>query len=494
MTIQQSGSNFSESPASAVNIQADTFGHSRPRRLLRKHESLLLICQVLGNSAVVALALIFCTLYKMQDVPSLYRLLLVIAVFTVFVVYPLSGVYKQTEKFYTMAFRISIAWMATIAVLIVLAFLTKTSELYSREVIITWFLAVALVQVPLLRLNYFAVSMYRKNHTKPINTLIIGLGRTARTFSQKIHNNHWIPDKVIGMVNGYDTDIPESISQQLTFPLLGEMQNIENIIKQHKIKRIYISLPLKYAARVEALNEQLLDCHVDVIWVLDITDWKLMNHSIREVAGMPLLSLNESPITVSRVMIRIKHLSDKIIAATMLFALAPLMITIALAVKFTSAGPVLFKQKRHGYDGKEIFIWKYRSMRLHDDADVKQATKGDDRITKVGAFIRRTSIDELPQLFNVLQGSMSLVGPRPHAIAHNDYYSDKISTYMARHRIKPGITGLAQISGCRGETETVEKMQKRVEFDMQYINHWSLWEDFKILVKTPLSLVSKDIY
>jgi len=176
VTIQQSGSNFSESPASAVDIQADTFGHSRPRRLLRKHESLLLICQVLGNSAVVALALIFCTLYKMQDVPSLYRLLLVIAVFTVFVVYPLSGVYKQTEKFYTMAFRISIAWMATIAVLIVLAFLTKTSELYSREVIITWFLVVGLVQVPLLRLNYFAVSMYRKNHTKPINNTIFTIG------------------------------------------------------------------------------------------------------------------------------------------------------------------------------------------------------------------------------------------------------------------------------------------------------------------------------
>lgn len=494
MTIHESESDFSVPPAIATDPQANIFGHSRPRRLLRKHESLLLVCQVLGNSAVVALALVICTLFKMQDMSSLYRLLLVIAVFTVLVVYPLSGVYKQTDKFYTMAFRISIAWAATVGVLIVLAFLTKTSELYSREIIITWFLSVGLLQVPLLRLNYFAVSMYRKNHTKPINTLIIGLGRTARSFSQKIHNNYWIPDKVIGMVNGYDSDIPETISKQLTFPLLGEMQNIENIIKQHQIKRIYISLPLKYAARVEALNDQLLDCHVDVIWVLDITDWKLMNHSIREVAGMPLLSLNESPITASRVMIRIKHVLDKIIAATMLFVLAPLLIAIALAVKLTSPGPVIFKQKRHGYDGVEIFIWKFRSMRMHDDTDVKQATKGDDRITKVGAFIRRTSIDELPQLFNVLQGSMSLVGPRPHAVAHNDFYSEKISTYMARHRIKPGITGLAQISGCRGETETIEKMQKRVEFDMQYINHWSLWEDFKILVKTPLSLVSKDVF
>jgi putative colanic acid biosysnthesis UDP-glucose lipid carrier transferase len=171
-----------------------------------------------------------------------------------------------------------------------------------------------------------------------------------------------------------------------------------------------------------------------------------------------------------------------------------LLLATALAVKLSSPGPVLFKQKRHGWNGKVIKVWKFRSMRVHADAQVKQASRQDPRITRVGAFIRRTSIDELPQLFNVLQGHMSLVGPRPHAVAHNDYYTGKIDAYMARHRIKPGITGLAQISGARGETETLDKMEKRVELDLAYINNWSIWLDIKILIKTPFTLLSKDIY
>ena len=260
------------------------------------------------------------------------------------------------------------------------------------------------------------------------------------------------------------------------------------------MKSVYISLPLKHAAKVEELNERLLDSQADVIWILDVSDWKLMNHSVREIAGMPLLSLNESPINVSRIQIRIKHFLDKFIALGMAVVLSPMLIAAALAVKLSSPGPVLFKQKRHGFNGEEISIYKFRSMRMHDDKEVKQAQKGDDRITKVGAFLRRTSIDELPQLLNVLEGSMSLVGPRPHAVAHNDFYSEKISKYMARHRIKPGITGLAQISGCRGETETVDKMEQRVKYDMEYINNWTLASDFKILIKTPLSLFSKEIY
>lgn len=177
-----------------------------------------------------------------------------------------------------------------------------------------------------------------------------------------------------------------------------------------------------------------------------------------------------------------------------IIALSPILLIIALAVKINSPGPVFFKQDRHGWNGKVIKVWKFRSMRVHDDRDVKQASRNDSRITAVGRFIRRTSLDELPQLFNVLQGHMALVGPRPHAVAHNNYYSGKILAYMARHRIKPGITGLAQISGCRGETDTIDKMQRRVEIDLQYINSWSLWLDLKILVKTPFTLLSKDIY
>jgi len=174
--------------------------------------------------------------------------------------------------------------------------------------------------------------------------------------------------------------------------------------------------------------------------------------------------------------------------------LSPLLLLFALLIKLTSPGPVIFKQDRHGWNGEVIKVWKFRSMRVHDDHEVRQASRNDSRITPVGRFIRRTSIDELPQLFNVLQGHMALVGPRPHAIAHNDYYSGKIRAYMARHRIKPGITGLAQVNGCRGETETLEKMQQRVDIDLRYINTWSLWLDIKILLKTPFTLLSKDIY
>ena len=185
---------------------------------------------------------------------------------------------------------------------------------------------------------------------------------------------------------------------------------------------------------------------------------------------------------------------ERSLSLAAIICLSPLLAAIALAAKLSSPGPILFKQHRHGWNGKVIKVWKFRSMQVHDDKHVKQASRNDSRVTAVGRFIRRTSLDELPQLFNVLHGDMALVGPRPHAVAHNDYYTGKIHAYMARHRIKPGITGLAQISGCRGETDTIEKMQKRVEIDLDYINNWSLWLDIKIMIKTPLTLISKDIY
>jgi len=179
-----------------------------------------------------------------------------------------------------------------------------------------------------------------------------------------------------------------------------------------------------------------------------------------------------------------------------LVVLSPIMIAAALAVKATSPGPVFFHQERHGLDGKIIRILKFRTMRVHEEeaGKITQATVNDARLTRVGAFMRKTSIDELPQLLNVLKGDMSLVGPRPHAREHNHYYADKIVAYMSRHRILPGMTGLAQVNGCRGETETLEKMEKRVEYDLTYINNWSIWLDIRILVKTVCTLLSKNAY
>ena len=238
----------------------------------------------------------------------------------------------------------------------------------------------------------------------------------------------------------------------------------------------------------------LLGANVDVVWVPDLNSLTLLNHSVKVVDGLPAIYLNESPLTSRPTAALSKSLMEKSVALLAIILLSPVLAIIALAVKINSPGPVFFKQDRHGWNGKVIQVWKFRSMRVHDDKEVKQASRNDSRITPVGRFIRRTSLDELPQLFNVLQGRMALVGPRPHAVAHNNFYSGKILAYMARHRIKPGITGLAQISGCRGETDTIDKMQRRVEIDLQYINSWSLWLDLKILVKTPFTLLSKDIY
>ncbi|MCV6614108.1 MAG: undecaprenyl-phosphate glucose phosphotransferase, partial [Cellvibrionaceae bacterium] len=281
-----------------------------------------------------------------------------------------------------------------------------------------------------------------------------------------------------------------------SYTLVNDTETLVKLVKSTGIKRVYIALPMLLSQQVSKLNVELMDHNVDVIWAPDIYALNLVNHSVREVSGVPIISLNESPLTSSRLSTVVKDVMDRTLAALALLTLAPVMLIIAGLVKLSSKGPVIFKQQRHGWDGSIIEVWKFRSMRLHDESDgeVKQATKDDDRITPIGKFIRRTSLDELPQFINVLQGRMSLVGPRPHAVSHNHFYSQKINSYLARHRIKPGITGLAQISGCRGETETIDKMQERVEYDLAYINNWSLWLDLKILIKTPFTLFAKDIY
>lgn len=234
--------------------------------------------------------------------------------------------------------------------------------------------------------------------------------------------------------------------------------------------------------------------NVDVIWAPDIFGVSLLNYSIREVAGVPLISLSETPMIGSSALT--KAVMDYCVASVALIMLGPLMLITAALIKVTSPGPVLFRQLRHGIDGQVFSVLKFRSMRLHDEGPDKltQATKHDTRITAVGRFIRKTSIDELPQLFNVLAGDMSIVGPRPHAVVHNEFYSDKIRAYMSRHRVKPGLTGLAQVNGLRGETASVEQMARRVQYDLSYINNWSIWLDFKIMLRTAFVVIGKDVY
>ncbi len=419
-----------------------------------------------------------------------YRLLMVLTVMGSIPVYSLLRVYQKNLSYFAGLTRVLSAWLVLLGLLGAIAFITKTSDDYSREVLLLWTVLGALLQSVVFLLLHSVSRRYEAGLRKKRRAMIIGTRDSALLLAEKITRERGEP--LVGLVASDEYD-PE-VDGRPIYPVLGKVANLRSLINEHQVTRLYIALPLKQAEQIEALYIDLLDMNVDVVWVPDLVDMVLLNQSVAEIAGMPAIHLNESPLTAYPSAILVKALIDRVLAFLALVAFSPLLITVALAIKLTSRGPVIFKQLRHGCNGQIIEVWKFRSMRMHQDKQVKQATREDPRITAVGRFIRRTSIDELPQFFNVLQGSMSLVGPRPHAVAHNDYYADKINAYMARHRIKPGITGLAQVSGCRGETETIEKMQKRVELDLAYINKWSVWLDIKILLKTPFTLFSKDIY
>ncbi|MFJ2467115.1 undecaprenyl-phosphate glucose phosphotransferase [Pseudomonas sp. NPDC087615] len=417
-----------------------------------------------------------------------YRMCATLAVLASVPAYTFSGVYRKRDNYLTGLGRLLMGWSMTMAALAFIAFVCKADELFSRQVILSWavygFLGQALLYAPLHAFSKF----YQRSRKSEHKTLIVGTGELALGLAKKLNQLENLP--LVGLVSNGDLPALDSDAPRI----VGAQEELLALIEAHDIRRLYITLPLCEAAKIEAMYVDLLGANVDVVWVPDLNSLTLLNHSVKVVDGLPAIYLNESPLTSRPTAALSKSLMEKSVALLAIILLSPVLLVIALAVKFNSPGPVFFKQDRHGWNGKVIKVWKFRSMRMHDDREVKQASRNDSRITAVGRFIRRTSLDELPQLFNVLQGHMALVGPRPHAVAHNHFYSGKILAYMARHRIKPGITGLAQISGCRGETDTIDKMQKRVEIDLQYINSWSLWLDLKILVKTPFTLLSKDIY
>lgn len=466
--------------------QSDAFGPRESRTV--EWRGLTFWGQWLVAVSLQLLLLSVLALLKTGELETHYRVMGVFVLLASVPTYSLMRVYHKQHGYLIGLGRLLAAWLVLLAGLIAAGFVTKTSELFSREVILTWSLLGFVLQATCYVPLHYLSRRYQQRQQATLTSLIIGTGELAMNLADKLVRHKSEP--MLGLVASSDELPPDDN----LYPIIGTLAHLRDLIASLRIRRLYIALPLAEAELVEGLYIDLLDASVDVIWLPDLHSLTLLNHSVSEIEGLPAIHLNESPLTSYPTAALSKALMDRTVALLAILALSPLLLATAFAVKRSSPGPVLFKQKRHGWNGKIIKVWKFRSMRLHADAQVKQASREDPRITRVGRFIRRTSIDELPQLFNVLQGHMSLVGPRPHAVAHNDYYTGKIDAYMARHRIKPGITGLAQISGCRGETETIDKMEKRVELDLAYINNWSLWLDIKILIKTPFTLLSKDIY
>lgn len=464
----------------------------RKKRLLQNHDTLVQWIQQIANLLAVAGSLVLLTWWRDGEVGVQYRTMLAFALMLMVITYHLFGVLRRFDSVLGGIQHLARAWGVVVIVLAWVAFLTRTSESYSREVIVYWALLSFIFQAIIFLITFEAYKIYRLKYRQRIPALIIGTGAVAHHLAGSISNNIWLNDKIVGVINYGDDD--EHDWQCERTPLLGNHKNLMKVIEQQRIRRVYVALPFNMVHLIKGIQDELFDSNIDLVWAPDIFEFQLLNHSVREVAGVPLLNLNETPLMAGGPAF-MKSMMDKCIAIAAIIMLSPILIAAALAVKITSPGPMIFKQIRDGWDGSKFYVYKFRSMYVHQPEQVvKQATKGDPRITRVGAFLRKSSIDELPQLFNVLEGSMSLVGPRPHAVSHNEYYSDKVRAYLARHRIKPGMTGLAQINGFRGETDTLEAMNKRVELDLEYISNWSPLLDIKILFLTPFTLFSKNAY
>ncbi len=298
----------------------------------------------------------------------------------------------------------------------------------------------------------------------------------GRRLAESFVAEPWLGYEVAGIYHDPTADDPAS-------QWAGDLSTLVDEAREGKIHNVYIAMAMSDEDRMRQLVRDLSDTTCSVMLIPDVFTFNILHSRVQEVHGVPVVPLFDTPLSgVNRLL---KRLEDIVLASLILLLISPALCAIAAAVKLTSSGPVIFRQTRYGMDGKPIKVWKFRSMKvMENDAVVTQATKEDPRVTPVGSFLRRTSLDELPQFINVLTGGMSIVGPRPHAVAHNEEYRTLIEGYMLRHKVKPGITGWAQINGWRGETDTLEKMEKRVEFDLEYIREWSLWLDIKIVLLT----------
>jgi len=384
-----------------------------------------------------------------------------------------------------------LSWMAGIFGVIIFLFFSKTSLDISRLIIGSWvvFNCIALAG---WRLIFYVFLFQRRRagfYTKKV--AILGLTPSGEMLADQFVNK---PETGYTLVGFYDERVSSRQESKYSKQVLGGINAGVEHAKAGKIDVIYIALPLAAQKRIESILRTLGDTTVDVFLVPDFFTFNLLNSRLSQVGSIQTISVYQSPMKgPSRLL---KRMEDILGAALILTLISLPMLFIALLVKLDSPGPVLFKQMRYGLDGLPIKVWKFRSMRCMDNGGVvQQAVQGDVRITRLGGFLRRTSLDELPQFINVLTGSMSLVGPRPHAVAHNEEYRQLVDFYMLRHMVKPGITGWAQINGWRGETDTIDKMEKRVEFDLEYIRNWSVGFDVKIIILTVFKgFVHKNAY
>ena len=426
---------------------------------------------------------------------SYAAVLLFFGVLTV-LIFQVLGVYA--EEIFSNLFRFRMMFFAWSAAFCLLLFMHHALAIFSFmpwPVLGLWFL-LTLLAFYAERLLLLVIYRYWMREGQFLqNAVILGATENGLRLSEYMLRQRDIRSGLIGFIDDRLERLPDTLGG---LPLLGDTRDLERLVREERVTQVLVALPWSAESRIGQVVRELRKLPINVLLVPDMLAFRHARNRITEVAGLPMFNVSERPLDGWSP--SIKRLEDIVLALLALFATLPVMLLVALAIKLDSPGPVLFRQKRYGYNNKLIEVLKFRSMysNLADANAERQTTRGDARITRVGRFIRKTSLDELPQLFNVLLGSMSMVGPRPHATATKAagiLFEEAVKEYTSRHRVKPGITGWAQINGYRGETDTLEKIQKRVEFDLQYIEQWSVWFDLYILFRTlPAVIFTREAY
>jgi Undecaprenyl-phosphate glucose phosphotransferase len=441
--------------------------------------------------ALVAVATLYATVFAFgSSFDPLSSGIAVVAVVCLVLVQPPREVTTQlTSPRMSAVVEVIFRWFLVLALLLGIAYVTRSPlQTYPRRVFLTWAAATPalLIATTLMMQEFMRGFLMRAFNTR--SAVIAGYNGASVQLARRLKQNPGSRLEVTGFFDDRSTD---RLGMEPDASLIGPLADLGDYVKKNRTDVIFIALPIRHLKRVINLLDDLRDTTASIYYVPDIFVFDLVQARSGEILGIPVVAMCETPFYGYRGVA--KRLTDITLSLIVLLLLLPLLAFVAALVKCTSAGPIIFKQRRYGLDGREIAVYKFRTMKVTEDGpSIRQASKADDRITPIGAVLRRSSLDELPQLINVLQGRMSLVGPRPHAVAHNEEYRKLIKGYMIRHKVLPGITGLAQVNGCRGETSKLEDMEARVNYDLEYLRHWSPMLDIKIMLLTLVRLFRDD--
>ncbi|QQX88914.1 undecaprenyl-phosphate glucose phosphotransferase [Cupriavidus necator] len=445
----------------------------------RHHDQLALMVRLLDAGAIWLAAILATEVRFASAHAPIHLFVQYFGCAIAFIVFPGFDLYSswRGRSLFSLATRLLSAWSLVWLISILLTYLLHQADSLSRLWMVYWY-AFSLAGLLGLRVaSRVVLNLLRVTGANSKRVLIVGYGRTGQEMYRRATAGHATGFKISGIYAPEGEPTPEGRRR------ITDSAQIPEFARDQGIDEIWLTLPMSEFRLMQEINFSLRNDFIDIKWMPSVLDFDLLNHNVGNFLGMPAVEMNRPPALGVRG--TIKAIFDRTFAALVLIALSPLFLIIGLLIKRDSLGPVFFKQERLGMDGRVIHVYKFRSMKVHaEHGTVTQATKGDSRITPIGAFLRRTSLDELPQFINVLRGEMSVVGPRPHAMAHNNMYKEQLDFYMLRHRVKPGITGWAQINGYRGETDTLDKMAKRVEHDIFYIRNWSFWMDVRIIFWT----------